>query len=58
MPPVIKNKLCCLQVKKKDYIESNQQRNSDSRDDFELPDRILHPEEYEEEQTASTQEQT
>ena len=57
MPPHIKNKLCCLQVKKKDEIEAYQQRNSDSRDDFELPDRILHPEEYEEEQTSSVQEQ-
>ena len=57
MPPHIKNKLCCLEVKKKDDIESNQQRNSDSRDDFELPDRILHPEEYKEELTASVQEQ-
>ena len=58
MPLTVENKLCCLQVKKNDDIEANQQRNSDSRDDFELPDRILHPEEYEEEQTSSTQEQT
>ena len=37
-----------MKLKKRPDIETNQQTdNSESKDDFELPDRILHPEEYE-----------
>jgi hypothetical protein len=44
------HKVCCLKLKKKPDIETNQQEdNSESKDDFELPDHILHPEEYGEE---------
>ena len=50
VPSSIKQKICCLKLKKKPDIEANQQKdNSESSDNFELPDRILHPEEYEEE---------
>ena len=50
IPSSTKQKLCCLKLKKKPDIEINQQTdNSESKDDFELPDRILHPEEYEDE---------
>ena len=48
----VKEKLCCSQ---KSDVEASQQKNnsnSTSRDDFELPDRILHPEEYEEEKNT------
>ena len=46
-PSCSKEKVYCLN---KSDIEANQQNdNSESRDDFELPDRILRPEEYEEE---------
>jgi hypothetical protein len=39
-----------LKLKNKPDIEANQREdNSESKDNFELPDRILHPEEYEEE---------
>ena len=49
MPISIKQRLCCSLIKRKDDIEANQQgNNSHAMDDFELPDRILHPEEYEE----------
>ena len=50
IPSSTKQKLCCLKLKKKPDIETNQQTdNSESKDDFQLPDRILHPEEYEDE---------
>ena len=55
----VKNKLCCLQKKRKDDKEAHQQTTPESADDCELPHRILHTEEYEEERaTASMQEQT
>ena len=50
MPISIKQRLCCSLIKRKDDIEANQQgNNSHAMDDFELPDCMLHPEEYEEE---------
>ena len=55
MPSSVKQKICCLtkKIKVKDDVEADQQRNnSENRDDYELPDRILHPEEYEEETSA------
>ena len=47
-------KVYCLKAKNKSDIEANQQNdNSESRSgDFELPDRILRPEEYVEETSA------
>ena len=54
MPSSIKQKIYCLKIKKNDDEEARQERNnSDSRDNFELPDRILHPEVYEEETNAT-----
>ena len=50
IPPHIRNKLCCLE---KENIESHEQTFSESSDDRELPYRILHPEEYEKEQTEN-----
>jgi hypothetical protein len=50
MPSAIKQKVYCLKLKRKRYIEIDQpEDSSESNDDFGLPDRILHPEEYEEE---------
>ena len=50
MPTFIKQRLCCSLIKRKDDIEASQQgNNSHSVDDCELPDRMLHPKEYEEE---------
>ena len=46
----VKEKLCCSQ--KSDVEASQQRNNSENRDDYELPDRILHPEEYDEETSA------
>ena len=46
-------KVYCLKTKNKSDMGANQQNdNSKSRDDFELPDRILWPEEYVEETSA------
>ena len=52
MPSSIKQKIYCLKMKNGDVEAGQQRNNSDNRDDFELPDRILHPEEYEEETSA------
>jgi hypothetical protein len=50
LPSSSKHKVCCLKLKKKPDIEANQpEDNLESKDEFELPDRILHPEDYEEE---------
>jgi hypothetical protein len=50
VPSAIKQKACCLKLKRKGDIEANHpEDSSESSDVFGLPDRILHPEEYEEE---------
>ena len=48
MSPCAKKTICCLKNRDKtaDIETGQQQRNSESTDDLDLPDRILHPEEY------------
>ena len=51
IPSSIKQNIYCLKIKKKDDVAASQLR--DSRDDYELPYRILHPEEYAYEEETS-----
>ena len=45
-PHSVKEKLCCSQSNDLEAI--HQRNNSDNGEDLELPDRVLHPEEYDE----------